>query len=25
MTPHWLRFLFGRPQIAEHDPGTKKK
>ncbi len=25
MTPHWLRFLFGRPQIAEPDPGTKRK
>jgi predicted alpha/beta superfamily hydrolase len=25
MTPHWLRFLFGRAQIAEQDPGTAKK
>jgi len=25
MTPHWLRFLFGRPQMADHAPGTKKK
>ena len=25
MTPHWLRFLFGRAQIAEQDPGTEKK
>ena len=22
MTPHWLRFLFGREQIAKEDPGT---
>lgn len=22
MTPHWLRFLFARPQRAEFDPGT---
>ncbi len=25
MTPHWLRFLFGRPQLVEPDPGTAKK
>lgn len=25
MTPHWLRFLFGRPQLAEPDPGTRHK
>jgi predicted alpha/beta superfamily hydrolase len=25
MTPHWLRFLFGRAQIPEQDPGTAKK
>jgi predicted alpha/beta superfamily hydrolase len=25
MTPHWLRFLFARAQIAGHDPGTEKK
>jgi len=25
MTPHWLRFLFGRAQIANQDPGTAKK
>ena len=25
MTPHWLRFLFGRPQIPESDPGTKRR
>lgn len=25
MTPHWLRFLFGRPQRAEPDPGTGHK
>lgn len=25
MTPHWLRFLFGRAQIAEPDPGAAKK
>lgn len=25
MTPHWLRFLFGRPQIANPDPGTKRR
>lgn len=24
MTPHWLRFLFGRPQVAEPDPGTRR-
>lgn len=24
MTPHWLRFLFGSPQIPEADPGTKE-
>ena len=25
MTPHWLRFLYGRAQIAEPDPGTGRK
>ena len=25
MTPHWLRFLFGRAQIADPDPGAAKK
>ena len=25
MTPFWLRFLFGRPQIPEADPGTKRR
>lgn len=25
MTPHWLRFLFGRPQLPEPDPGMGKK
>ena len=25
MTPFWLRFLFGRPQVAETDPGTKRR
>lgn len=25
MTPHWLKFLFGRPQLAEPEPGTKRK
>lgn len=25
MTPHWLRFLYGRAQIAEPDPGTVQK
>lgn len=25
MTPHWLRFLFARPQLAEKDPGTEAK
>lgn len=25
MTPHWLRFLFGRAQIAGQDPGTTKR
>lgn len=24
MTPHWLRFLFGRAQIAGQDPGEEK-
>ena len=24
MTPHWLRFLFGRPQIQKQDPGMGK-
>ena len=25
MTPYWLRFLFGRPQLAALDPGAKRK
>jgi predicted alpha/beta superfamily hydrolase len=25
MTPHWLRFLFGRPQIAATEPGKKRQ
>ncbi len=25
MTPHWLRFLFGRERSAEADPGTRRK
>ena len=25
MTPHWLRFLFARPQIAGAEPGSKRK
>ena len=25
MTPHWLRFLYGRAQVAEPDPGTVQK
>ena len=25
MTPHWLRFLFGRPQLAEPDPDARHK
>ena len=25
MTPHWLRFLFGRPQLAESDPDARHK
>ncbi len=24
MTPHWLRFLFGSPQIPEADPGMER-
>ena len=25
MTPHWLRFLFGRPQLAEPEPASRHK